>query len=124
MKKDLVLQTVQNSVSSIFSKEDVINLINSIESSNFDVRAISRKLQDLQNTISYEFQNLCSSDVVDFDSVEFSIGYQNRIEVEDMNINIERLTEIVEGAIEEFDRELEEVEENEEVLEALANGEI
>lgn len=124
MKKVNVLEVVQNSVSSIFSKEDVIALINSIEESNFDVKLISRKLQDLQNTISYEFQNLGSDEVVDYDSVEFSIGYQNRIEVEDMNINIERLTEIVEGAIEEFDRELENLEENEEVVEAIANNEL
>ena len=124
MKKVNVLESVQNSVSSIFSKEDVISLINSIEESNFDVKLISRKLQDLQSTISYEFQNLGSDEVVDYDSVEFSIGYQNRIEVEDMNINIERLTEIVEGAIEEFDRELENLEENEEVVEAIANNEL
>ena len=124
MKKVNVLEVVQNSVSSIFSKEDVIALINSIEESNFDVKLISRKLQDLQSTISYEFQNLNSDEVVDYDSVEFSIGYQNRIEVEDMNINIERLTEIVEGAIEEFDRELENLEENEEVVEAIANNEL
>jgi hypothetical protein len=124
MKKVNVLESVQNSVSSIFSKEDVISLINSIEESNFDVKLISRKLQDLQSTISYEFQNLNSDEVVDYGSVEFSIGYQNRIEVEDMNINIERLTEIVEGAIEEFDRELENLEENEEVVEAIANNEL
>ncbi len=124
MKKVNVLESVQNSVSSIFSKEDVIALINSIDESNFDVKLISRKLQDLQSTISYEFQNLNSDEVVDYDSVEFSIGYQNRIEVEDMNINIERLTEIVEGAIEEFDRELENLEENEEVVEAIANNEL
>jgi predicted unusual protein kinase regulating ubiquinone biosynthesis (AarF/ABC1/UbiB family) len=124
MKKVNVLESVQNSVSSIFSKEDVIALINSIDESNFDVKLISRKLQDLQSTISYEFQNLNSDEVVDYYSVEFSIGYQNRIEVEDMNINIERLTEIVEGAIEEFDRELENLEENEEVVEAIANNEL
>jgi hypothetical protein len=124
MKKVNVLESVQNSVSSIFSKEDVIALINSIDESNFDVKLISRKLQDLQSTISYEFQNLNSDEVVDYGSVEFSIGYQNRIEVEDMNINIERLTEIVEGAIEEFDRELENLEENEEVVEAIANNEL
>ena len=41
-----------------------------------------------------------------------------------MNINIERLTEIVEGCIEEFDRELENLEENEEVVEAITNNEL
>jgi hypothetical protein len=111
MKKVNVLESVQSSVSSIFSKEDVISLINSIEESNFDVSSIIKKIENLQSTISYELQNLNSDDVVDYDSVEFSISYQNKIEIDDINVNIDRLNEIVEGCIEELVNELEKEEE-------------
>ena len=59
MKKDLVLSSVQNSVSSIFSKEDVINLINSIEEGSsrkittFDInRAIDKVVDYMDIKIS------------------------------------------------------------------------
>jgi hypothetical protein len=54
-----------------------------------------KKLQDLQENISYKLQNLNSDEVVDYDSVEFSIGYNNRIEVEDVSLNVDNLTDIV-----------------------------
>jgi hypothetical protein len=111
MKKVNVLESVQNSVSSIFSKEDVISLINSIEEGTSDVSSILKKIVDLQNTISYELQNLGSEEVVDFDSVEFSIGYNNRIEMDGINVNVDRLNEVVEGCIEELVNELEKEEE-------------
>ena len=124
MKKENVLQSVRNSVSSIFSKDDVLFLINSIEQEQQSnpVYEMIKKLQDLQERITYNLQNLNSEDVVDFDSVEFSISYNNRIEVDCMNINVDNLTEIVEGSIglliEELrDEELNREEENEDKFE-------
>jgi hypothetical protein len=97
MKKENVLEVVQNSVSSIFTKDDVLKLIESIEQEQQtnQVYDLIKKLQDLQENISYKFQNLCSDEVVDYDSVEFSIGYNNRIEVEDVSLNVDNLTDIV-----------------------------
>ena len=124
MKKENVLQSVQNSVSSIFTKDDVINLINSIEQEQQTnhVYEMIKKLQDLQERITYNLQNLNSDEVVDYDSVEFSISYNNRIEVDCMNINVDNLTEIVENNIGELieelrDEELNREEENEDKFE-------
>ena len=116
MKKENVLQSVQNSVSSIFTKDDVLNLISSIEQEQQtnQVYDLIKKLQDLQETISYNLQNLNSDDVVDYDSVEFSISYNNRIEVDCMNINVDNLTEVVENGIGELIEELRELELNKE----------
>ena len=93
MKKLQVLHSVKHSVSSIFTKDDVLNLISSIEQEEQtnQVYDLIKKLQELQETISYNFQNLGSEEVVDYDSVEFSISYNNRIEVDCMNINIDNL---------------------------------
>ena len=117
MKKVNVLEVVQNSVSSIFSKEDVINLINSIEESNSNLEKVISKLENLQSTISYNFQNLSSDEVVDYSSVELNINYNNQIEIEDMSLNIDRLNEIVENDIVNLIDELREEEEVEEVKE-------
>ena len=116
MKKLQVLHSVKHSVSSIFTKDDVLNLISSIEQEQQtnQVYDLIKKLQELQETISYNLQNLNSDDVVDYDSVEFSISYNNRIEVDCMNINVDNLTEIVENGIGELIDELRELELNKE----------
>ena len=110
MKKLQVLHSVKHSVSSIFTKDDVLNLISSIEQEEQTnpVYEMIKKLQDLQERITYNLQNLNSDEVVDYDSVEFSISYNNRIEVDGMNINVDNLTEIVEGRIGELIDELRE----------------
>ena len=119
MKKLQVLHSVKHSVSSIFTKDDVLNLISSIEQEEQtnQVYDLIKKLQELQETISYNFQNLGSEEVVDYDSVEFSISYNNRIEVDCMNINIDNLNEVVEKGIGELIDELREEELNREVEE-------
>jgi hypothetical protein len=115
MKKQNVLEVVQNSVSSIFTKDDVLKLIESIEQEQQtnQVYDLIKKLQDLQENISYKFQNLCSDEVVDYDSVEFSIGYNNRIEVEDVSLNVDNLTDIVVDSFSCLIDELRELELNE-----------
>ena len=114
MKKENVLLVVKGSISSIFTKEDVINLINSIEESNSNLEKVISKLENLQSTISYNFQNLSSDEVVDYSSVELNINYNNQIEIEDMSLNIDRLNEIVENDIVNLIDELREEEEVEE----------
>ena len=125
MKKLQVLHSVKHSVSSIFTKDDVLNLISSIEQEEQTnpVYEMIKKLQDLQERITYNLQNLNSDDVVDYDSVEFSISYNNRIEVDCMNINVDNLTEIVEGRIGELIDELREEELNREDEEEVVSSE-
>ena len=125
MKKLQVLHSVKHSVSSIFTKDDVLNLISSIEQEEQTnpVYEMIKKLQDLQERITYNLQNLNSDDVVDYDSVEFSISYNNRIEVDGMNINVDNLTEIVEGRIGELIDELREEELNREDEEEVVSSE-
>ena len=99
MKKELVLQSVQNSVSSIFSKEDVIKLINSVEGggrviSVYDIeRAINKVISWVDNN---------ESDVVDFDSVEFELAYNNKIEVTSVPLQLENLREALENNFMDF----------------------
>ena len=99
MKKELVLQSVQNSVSSIFSKEDVISLINSIEGGGrvITTNDIERAIDKV---ISWADNN--ESDVVDFDSVEFELSYDNRIEVSNVPLQLENLREALENNFMDF----------------------
>ena len=123
MKKDLVLHQVKHSVSSIFTKEDVINLINSIEESKgrvittFDIeRAIDKVIEWAENN---------ERDLVDMDSVEFELNYDNRIEVVGVPVNVDSLRDALENNFMDFGEDDEvEAEENRVVLEAIANNEL
>jgi len=115
MKKDLVLQSVQSSVSSIFSKEDVINLINSIEEGS------SRKITtfDISRAIDkvVDYLDRDQREIFDLDSAEFELSYDNRIECVGVPINTDAIREVLEnnfmdfGEAEEEDADEKELEE-------------
>jgi hypothetical protein len=108
MKKELVLQSVQNSVSSIFSKEDVINLINSVEGggrkiTTYDIgRAIDKTIDWIENN---------ERDVLDLDSAEFEISYNNQLECTNVPINVEEIRNALENNFMDFGEEEEDGEE-------------
>jgi hypothetical protein len=99
MKKEFVLQLVENSASSIFSREDVIKLINSVEGGGriISVDDIERAIDKV---ISWADNN--ESDVVDFDSVEFELAYNNKIEVTSVPLQLENLREALENNFMDF----------------------
>lgn len=99
MKKELVLQSVQNSVSSIFSKEDVINLINSVEAGGrkISVEDIERAIDQ---TISWIENN--ERDILDLDSAEFELSYNNHLECVGVPINTDGIREALENNFMDF----------------------
>ena len=99
MTKELVLQSVQNSVSSIFTKEDVIKLINSVEGSSRKVTT-----DDIQRAID---QTICwiennSRDVIDLENAEFEIEWGNKIACTDVPINVDEIREALENNFMDF----------------------
>ena len=102
MKKELVLQSVQNSVSSIFSKEDVINLINSVEGGGrkitpYDIgRAIDKSISWIEDN---------ERDILDLDSAEFEISYNNQLECTNVPINVEEIRQALENIFCDFAEE-------------------
>ena len=100
MKKDLVLHQVKHSVSSIFSKEDVINLINSIEegsSRKITVTDIGRAIDKVVDYLDRD-----QREVFDFDNAEFELSYDNRIECVGVPINTDSIREILENNFMDF----------------------
>ena len=99
MKKEFVLQLVENSASSIFSREDVIKLINSVEGGG---RVIS--VDDIQRAIDqtvYWIENN-SDRLIDEDSAEFELDYNNRITLSNVNIDVEEIREALENNFMDF----------------------
>ena len=105
MTKEFVLQLVENSGSSIFTKEDVIKLINSVEGGG-RVISVDDIERAIDKVISWADNN--ESDVVDFDSVEFELAYNNKIEVTSVPLQLENLREALENNFMDFGEAIEE----------------
>ena len=99
MTKEFVLQLVENSASSIFSREDVIKLINSVEGGGrkISVNDIERAIDQ---TISWIENN--SRDVVDCENAEFEIEWGNKIVCNDVPINVDEIREALENNFMDF----------------------
>ena len=106
MKKEFAVQLVENSVSSIFSKEDVIKLINSIEegsSRKITTNDIERAIDKVINWVDNN-----ERDLLDLDSAELELDYNNKIEVVGVPFNTESLREALENNFMDFGEEVEE----------------
>ena len=123
MKKDLVLHQVKHSVSSIFTKEDVINLISSIDEGSSRKITVNDIERAIDQTISWIENN--EREVVDLDSAEFELNYNNQIECVGVPVNVDNIREALENNFMDFgEAEEEDEDENNEVIEAIANNEL
>lgn len=98
--------SVQNAPSSIFTKDDVLNLLNGIE---LPKEAVINPLTDFQiqsliekviATITENAENL-QDDCIDKDSAEFSMGYDNRVELDSVGFDCRGVAEAVAEDIED-----------------------
>ena len=111
MKKLDVLNSVQSSVSSIFSKEDVINLINSIEEGSSRKITTDDIARAIDKTISWVENN--ERELLDLDSAELEMNYDYKIECVGVPVNTDNLREALENNFMDFGEAEEEKEEEE-----------
>lgn len=106
---------VDNSFPSIFSREDVkhqleefgyglITIIMEMKEEksphSISLEGVEQLSELLIIAINSKIERLDSSDVVDFDSASFSIGYSNQVEIDSIDYNANVITDIV---VEEVD---------------------
>lgn len=112
MTKHEAIQTIETSFPSIWSKEDVIKLINKIdEGTGFDADNLIDKIKDaVENAIN----GMSNDEIVDTSNCEFEIRNGNEIQVDSVEVNtsdiVENVMKDIVAAIEEYIDELQEVE--------------
>ena len=114
--KENAIAQVQSSVSSIFSKEDVLFLINAIEEKKEEVKTTLSvdKLEELVRTITSEIEDQNDRGrLLDLESAEFELNY-NRVELASVSFDLEAVEDIVREALTDaFEPEDEDEEEDE-----------
>ena len=130
MKKQEVIAKVQDSLGSLFTKDDVVNCINMVVEEQPKVETkVSypsdkwlAKIKDaiLQRIIDTDFND---SDMFDISEFEFDIKYGNQIEVDSYEVDACSLKVYVENQIEEafaeLDDEISEIKQQNEETEKL-----
>ena len=107
---DAVINQVTNSPSSIFTKEDILKLIEGmnygIEREKEVLAAEAKPLslteeqikgltEAIEQEIETSIQRLDKDDIVDFDSAEFSLEYNNTVRLDDIEVNTNRIVDQV-----------------------------
>jgi uncharacterized protein (UPF0254 family) len=98
---------VENQLGSVFTKEDVINLMNRIElpkpviATELTPELKIQVLNEYESIIKRHVNRNCDEDIVDMESAEFSIGYRNQIELDSICIDNDKIEYIIQGAFEE-----------------------
>jgi hypothetical protein len=129
MKKQEVIQKVQDSLGSLFTKQDVINCLNMVVEEQPKVETkVSYPSKQWLDKIKYGILERISntdfndSDMFEVDNFEFDIRYGNQIELDSFDVDGCALKTYVENEIEEFfgeiQDEIDEIEEHNEQTES------
>ena len=111
MTKENVIAKVQDSLGSLFTKDDVINCINMVEEQKVEeVRPMMLTypnkywLDKIRNGILERIRDTDFSDSDNFEisEAEFSIRYGNTIELDSYEVNASSLQKYIENEIEDF----------------------
>jgi len=95
-----VVELVKGNYSSVFSKEDVLNLIQSIEVAKEPNVTKESLVNFITEYIENETERLDSDDVVDIHSVEFCLN-GNEIGIDSINIDSDQLSRELLGGIDD-----------------------
>ena len=104
MTKNQTIELLEKQLPSFYSLEQVISLIKGIEEEtpSFNEDKIGELLGEVETSIKTairELDNLDNREIIDFDSVELTLNYDNKIEIEDISIHLDVIQEAVQDAI-------------------------
>ena len=109
---ETIINDVNNGRSSIYSKEDVLKILNEVKANNSNVANppfnYSHLKTHLENRMKSFVRNLDVSDVVNMSSVEFQIRHGNEINFDETSIDVEHQT-LTDNIMEEINEVFEEV---------------
>ncbi len=100
-----MIDGVRNSISSVFTKSDVLDILNRIETKSEGNEFTEEKMDELIDHVRSGLQYVDSSEIVDLDSAEFVLDVDNTILLKDVNVDTNNIEDEVEESIRQwFDR--------------------
>jgi hypothetical protein len=122
MTKNQTIDLLRNQLPGFYSAEQVINLIDKMEEEKVQTAPkltldqLREITQSIVNAIEEEAQR---DNIVNFDDVEFELGWDRRIEVRDVPINFDAIRDCVQNELTDFFENADEVDADEKELEEI-----
>jgi hypothetical protein len=116
MTKNQTIDLLRNQLPGFYSAEQVINLIEKMEEEKVQTAPkltldqLREITQSIVNAIEEEAQR---DNIVNFDDVEFELGWDRRIEVRDVPINFDAIRDCIENELTDFFENADEVDADE-----------
>ena len=114
MTKQEAINTINTSFPSIWSKDDVLQLINKIDDTKLEGFVDKeRMLEKIKDAVENAINGMSNDEIVDIGSCEFEIRNGNEICVESIGINtsdiVDSVMSDVESAVDEYIEDITEV---------------
>ena len=103
MTKAQTLAALQNQLDSFYSLQQVIAIIEGIAEPEVKTQLDQDIIDDISGSIERCLDNNNGTDLVDVDSIELSLGYNNfQIEIDGAAIDIYRIMQHINGILEDY----------------------
>ena len=112
-KIESAIANVQTAFPSIFSKEDVVSILESLHAeieseeetevvnSGLSADQIDELVEKIQEAISRKMDRMDTSDVVDTSTAEFNINYGNTLELESVDVNVDEIADEINSTVDD-----------------------
>jgi hypothetical protein len=107
MNKQQTIELLQKQLPGFYSVEQVISIINDIDADNNGVseEKLNEITDGVYDVVEKKMRNADTRDIVDYDSADFSIEYDNRLALENVDISSDTIAEIVANEISDYLKE-------------------
>lgn len=103
MTKQQTIESLERQMPSFYSLQQVIDIVKAIDDKPKD--KANWAIEDLSAVIDDVIENYDTSDLVDYENIDISIDYDRRIEINNVNVDLECLRrDVVNAVIEFFDK--------------------
>jgi hypothetical protein len=107
MNKQQTIELLQKQLPGFYSVEQVISIINDIDagSSELSEEKLNEIAEGVYDVVEKKMRNADTRDIVDYDSAEFTISYNNTLELDNVEISSDTISEMVANEISDYLKE-------------------
>ena len=107
MNKQQTIELLQKQLPGFYSVEQVISIINDIDagSSELSEEKLNELTENIYDIVEKKIRNADASDIVDYGSADFSIEYDNRVALDNIDISSDTIAEMIANEISDYLKE-------------------
>ena len=104
MNKQQTIELLKQQLPGFYSVEQVIDIINGVEESSNGVseEKLNEIADGVYDVVEKKMRNADTRDVIDYDSADFTISYNNTLELDNVEISSDTIAEMISSEIKEY----------------------